>query len=157
MKVTRICHFRAQIGSIIPHFPKTKIFFRRTNNMAFMYLLPPFIVQNFKILLRADLHLHESIIFRPNRPQNDPLAQNQNFSRLINIMFYFTYSRLSLCKAKRKSHEWISRKLINHEIFKPSHHLVPPPSITVHRAPCSTKNLFLSIRSLGVRIRVGCF
>ena len=79
--LTRICHFSAQIRSIIAHLPKVKLFLRKTNNMAFMYLLLPFVVQNFKIILRADLQLQESVIFRSNSPQNGSLAQNQIFSR----------------------------------------------------------------------------
>lgn len=49
--------------------------------MAFMYLLRPHIVQNFKIILRTDLQLQESVIFESSSPKNYPLAQNQNFSR----------------------------------------------------------------------------
>ena len=38
-------HYRVRIVSIIANSPKTRIFFRKTNNMmAFMYLLPNFIV-----------------------------------------------------------------------------------------------------------------
>ena len=59
-----------QNGSFIPN----KNFFRKTNNIAFVYSSP-------QINLGADLQLQESVTFGPNSPQNDPLGQNQNFSR----------------------------------------------------------------------------
>ena len=57
--------------------------------MALKYLLPTFIMQNFKIIFTADMQLQESVTFGPNSPQNGPLAGNQNFSRWTNGMFLF--------------------------------------------------------------------
>ena len=51
-----ICHFWAQ---------KWDFFFRKNINTIFMYLLAPFIVQNFKNIRRANPKLWGCAIFRP--------------------------------------------------------------------------------------------
>ena len=87
-----------QNGSFMPN----KNFFRKTNNIAFVYSSP-------QIILGADLQLQESVTFGPNSTQNDPLDQNQNFPDKLTVHFYFTHCPLSLRKIWKKSQQWVSR------------------------------------------------
>ena len=60
-RVMRMHHFWAQIG---PFAPK-QIFFCKIINIILIYLLAPFIVQNFKKILPADPELWGCAIFGP--------------------------------------------------------------------------------------------
>ena len=60
-RVMRMHHFWAQNGTICP----TQIFFLKIINIILIYLLLPFIVQNFKKILPADPELWELAIFGP--------------------------------------------------------------------------------------------
>lgn len=110
---------------------KRTFFFGKTNNMTFKYLLPPFIMQNLKMILGAGLQLiciQEPIIFGPNSPQNGPLPPNQNFAWFINSIFLFYLLPSSIIEnreKKRKLQKWISRKLMISKIFNLSHHRLP--------------------------------
>ena len=56
--VTRVCHFLTQNGSFAPN----KFFFQKIN-IIFIYLLAPFILLNFKKILRANPELWGCVIF----------------------------------------------------------------------------------------------
>ena len=59
--VMRMCHFWAQNGPFAPN----KNFFWKIINIILIYLLAPFIVQNFKKILPADPELWGCAIFGP--------------------------------------------------------------------------------------------
>ena len=62
-RVMRMHRFGAENGPFAPN----KIFFLEKNiNILFIYLLAPFIVQNFKKILPAGLELRRCAIFGPN-------------------------------------------------------------------------------------------
>ena len=67
-RVVRMCHFWAQNGPFPPLPHPTKIFFFWGGgiiNIILIYLLAPFILQNFKKILPSDPELWGSAIFRP--------------------------------------------------------------------------------------------
>ena len=84
------CHFRAQNSP----FAQNENFFRKTINICSMYLSAPFIVQNFKKILRIDPKLWGRTIFRVK------------MARLLQKIFFSdnpccVQSCLSACKKKK--------------------------------------------------------
>ena len=73
----RMCHFWVQNGSFAPN----KIFVRKTINTVSLYLLPPFIVQNFK----KSLEQTQSYEGVPCLGPKWPFALNEHFSEKPSI------------------------------------------------------------------------
>ena len=75
------------------HHFQAQGFFRKAINIIFMYLLTPFIKQNFKKILRADPKLSGCTIFRPKiayLPQKIIFKENPlvHFVTFIHVYLY---------------------------------------------------------------------
>ena len=60
-RIMGMCHFWVQNGSFAPN----NFFSKKIINIIFIYLLAPFILQNFKTILRVDPDLRGCAIFGP--------------------------------------------------------------------------------------------
>ena len=76
----RMCHFQAQNGPIVMN----KIFLVQAIIITFIYLLAPFIVQNFKKFLQWI----QSLRLLDFWTQNDPFAPNIFFLEINMILIY---------------------------------------------------------------------
>ena len=82
-------------------------FFWKTTNKTFMYLLAPFILQNFKKILRADPKFHFGcVIFGPKM---DHLSRAIFFWYKPLLLLSYTYWPFSLCKIFKKFLQGIQR------------------------------------------------
>ena len=112
----RMCHFWAQNGPFAP----SKFFFWKIINIILIYLLAPFIVQNFKKILPADPELWGCAIFGPKmahfpkwefffrKPVNEPcffhscLSTCQKSKSDINLLvkyWWFKNTEISLAES----------------------------------------------------------
>ena len=84
----RMHHFWAQNGTICP----TQIFFLKIINIILIYLLVPFIVQNFKKILPAELW--ELAIFGPKWPifLNGHFKKKNLLMSLVSLIRVYLYS-----------------------------------------------------------------
>ena len=83
----RMHHFWAKNGPFAPN----KIFLEKIINIIFIYLLTPFIVQNFKNILKADPELLGCAIFGPkiaNLLKWNFFSENQLISLVLFIYAY---------------------------------------------------------------------
>ena len=77
------------------------IFSRKTTNKIFMYLLAPFILQNFKKILRANPELWGCAIFGPKMAH---LSWTKFFWYKPLLLLSSTYWPFSLCKILKNSY-----------------------------------------------------
>ena len=98
-RVMRMCHFWSQMV----HLPQTKNL-KKIINIIFIYLLAPFILQNFKKILRANLELWGYAIFGPKIPQ---FVANKIFWYKPLLLLSSTYWPFSLSKSFKKFLQWI--------------------------------------------------
>ena len=94
-RIMRMCHFWAQNGPFAPN----KIFFWKIINIILIYLLAPFIVQNFKKILPADPELWGCTIFGPKMahfPKWELFSENLLMSLVSFIHAYLQAKNQSL-------------------------------------------------------------
>ena len=89
-----MCHFQAQNGPFAPN----KFFLVKTIHITFIYLLAPFIVQNFQKILPTDPVMRMCYFWA----QNDPFPPNKNFLEKSLILFSSIYWPLLLYKLFKK-------------------------------------------------------
>ena len=83
--------------------PQMTFFSWKTTNKIFMYLLAPFILQNFKKILRADPELWGCAIFGPKMAH---LSWTKFFWYKPLLLLSSTYWPFSLCKILKNSLSW---------------------------------------------------
>ena len=93
-------HFRAQSGS----FASNNFFLKKIINIIFIYQLAPFILQNFKKMLRASPELWRCAIFGPRIPQ---FLLNKIFWYKPLLLLSSTYWPFPLGKIFKKILQWI--------------------------------------------------
>ena len=85
------------LGQKLVYLPQTKTFLEKMNNIIFIYLLAPFIVQNFLKILTTDRELCGSAISGPKWP----ICPNEDFFRKpVNKPCSF-HSCLSTCQKSK--------------------------------------------------------
>ena len=96
-RVMRMRHFWTPNGSFDPN---NLFFFLKKINIIFIYLLVPFILQNFKQILRANPELWGCAIFRPKILE---FALKFFFGHKPLLLLSFTYWPFSLSKIFKKN------------------------------------------------------